>query len=189
MAGTTGRVQAGRGAGTGSRNAAGRRQTAYGGRTTRGRQTAHGRGHSTEYIEGDVVRKLDIQRKMEAPPRKKVSNSTRKNRDKAFYMNFPYVAFLASALVIMGIVLSGYIQLQSDITQTVEHISKLESELNDLKLSNDEEYSRITSSIDLEEIRRIAIGELGMGYAKEGQVIGYQTDGSDYVRQYEDIPD
>lgn len=170
MAGTTGRVQAGRRAATENRN----------------RQVSHGR---QRYIEGDVVRKLDIQQKMDEPPHKRISNSTRKNREKAFYMNLPYVIFLASALFIMGVVLSKYIQLQSDITRTVEHISKLESELNDLKLSNDEEYSRITSSIDLEEIRRIAIGELGMGYAKEGQIIGYQTDGSDYVRQYSDIPD
>lgn len=71
----------------------------------------------------------------------------------------------------------------------MEHISRLESELNELKLSNDEEYSRITSSVDLEEIRRIAIGELGMRYAKEGQIIGYSTEGSDYVRQFSDIPD
>ena len=47
----------------------------------------------------------------------------------------------------------------------------MESELNSLKLSNDEEYSRITSNINLEEVKRIAIGELGMTYAAEGQVI------------------
>lgn len=174
MAGTSRRVQTGGSAGT------------------RSRQTAQTRGNGNnraQYIQGNTVRKLDVQRRMKEPPRKKISNSTRKNREKAFYMNLPYVMFLASALVIMGIVLSGYIQLQSDITRSVEHISRLESELNELKLSNDEEYSRITSSIDLEEIRRIAIGELGMRYAKEGQVIGYSTDGSDYVRQFSDFPD
>lgn len=174
MAGTSRRVQAGRGAGTRSR------QTA---------QTKGSAGNRAQYIQGNAVRKLDVQRQMKEPPRKKLSNSTRKNRERAFYMNLPYVMFLASALVIMGIVLSGYIRLQSDITRSVEHISGLESELNELKLSNDEEYSRITSSIDLEEIRRIAIGELGMRYAKEGQVIGYSTDGSDYVRQFSDFPD
>ena len=45
------------------------------------------------------------------------------------------------------------------------------------------------SSVDLEEIKRIAISELGMKYAKEGQVITYSGEGSDYVRQYDDIPD
>ena len=174
MAGTSRRVQAGRNAGT------------------RSRQTAQSRGaanNRAQYIQGNTVRKLDVQKEMKAPPRKKISNSTRKNRERAFYMNLPYVMFLATALVVMGIVLAGYIQLQSDITHTVEHISRLESELNELRLSNDEEYSRITSSIDLEEIRRIAIGELGMRYAKEGQIIGYSTDGSDYVRQFSDFPE
>ena len=52
-----------------------------------------------------------------------------------------------------------------------------------MKLANDEEYSRITSSIDLEEIKRIAIGELGMTYAKEGQIITYDSVENDYMRQ------
>ncbi len=162
------------------------RRTTAPGRTANRRQNTYGRN---EYIQGNAVRKLDVQRQMEEPPRKKLSNSTRKNRDKAFYMNLPYVMFLATALVVMGIVLVGYIQLRADITSSVKNISRLESELNDLKLENDETYSRITSSIDLEEIRRIAIGELGMRYAEEGQVVGYSVDGSDYVKQFADIPD
>lgn len=156
------------------------------GTTTYRRQAAHSR---TQYIQGNTARKLDIQRQMEEPPRKKLSNSTRKNREKAFYMNFPYVLFLVTALFVMGVVLVGYIQLQAEITNSVKNISKLESQLNDLKLENDEAYSRITSSVDLEEIRRIAIGELGMHYAEEGQVITYSVDGSDYVKQFTDIPD
>lgn len=44
-------------------------------------------------------------------------------------------------------------------------------------------YSRITNSIDLEEIRRIAIGELGMTYAKEGQIESYSSEGNDYMRR------
>ena len=156
-------------------------------RTNTGRrQNAYGR---TGYIQGSAVRKLDVQRQMQEPPRKKLSNSTRKNRDKAFYMNFPYVLFLVSALLVMGIVLVGYIRVQAEITSTVKNISKLESELNDLKMENDETYSRITSSVDLEEIRKIAIGELGMHYAEEGQIINYSIDGSDYVRQFADIPE
>ena len=104
-------------------------------------------------------------------------------------MNLGYVTFLCLALVAVGVVLMGYISLQSDITNSVKHIAALESQLNDMKLANDEEYSRITSSIDLEEIKRIAIGELGMTYAGEGQIITYSNEGSDYVRQYKEIPD
>ena len=37
------------------------------------------------------------------------------------------------------------------------------------------------------EIRRIAITELGMTYAGQGQIVEIPDDGSDYVRQYADI--
>ena len=65
----------------------------------------------------------------------------------------------------------------------ITEVSRMESELNSLKLANDEEYSRITSNINLEEIKRIAIGELGMTYAAEGQVIPYESNSNDYMRQ------
>ena len=70
-----------------------------------------------------------------------------------------------------------------ELTTKITEVSRMESELNSLKLSNDEEYSRITSNINLEEIKRIAIGELGMTYATEGQVITYASSSNDYMRQ------
>ena len=58
-----------------------------------------------------------------------------------------------------------------------------ESTLNDLKVKNDEAYNRIISGIDLEEIKRIALMELGMVYAQEGQIIEYENKSADYMRQ------
>lgn len=98
-------------------------------------------------------------------------------------MSFGYVAFLLAALCLSGLVLINYVQLQAELTTRVRSISDMEKTLNNLKLENDEEYSRITSSIDLEEIKRIAIGELGMTYAREGQIILYTNEGNDYMRQ------
>ena len=99
-----------------------------------------------------------------------------------------YVLFLSIALIATGWILINYIKLQSDITNSIKQISKLESELNDLKLANDEAYNRITGSVDLEEIRRIAIQELGMTYAQEGQIITFKSENSDYVKQISSIP-
>lgn len=82
-----------------------------------------------------------------------------------------------------------YLTLQSDITNSIKSISKMESRLNELKLDNDENYSRITSNINLEEVRNVAIQELGMRYAEEGQIITFNGEGSDYVRQTGSIPD
>lgn len=140
------------------------------------------------YIEGNTARQLDVRRAIEEEPRRKLSNQTRKNRERARYMNLGYVAFLGVAMLIAGYVLIGYIQMQADLTAQVEQIARLESQLNSLRLSNDEELARVNSSVDLEEIKRIAIGELGMVYATEGQIVNYSYEGSDYVRQVGDIP-
>lgn len=141
-----------------------------------------------QYIQGNTVRKIDVTKELERQPQKKVSNTTRKNREKAKHMNPGYVLFLCGALIATGIILLNYIALQSDITNSVKEISRLESELNDLKLANDEEYIRITSSIDLEEVRRVAIQELGMQYAQEGQIVSFASENRDYVKQMADIP-
>lgn len=140
------------------------------------------------YVQGNTVLKPDFVRELETAPKKKVSASTRKNREKAIQMNLGYVIFLAMALFISGMVLVGYIQLQFSITNSVEQISTLESQLNTLRLDNEENYNRITSNVNLEEVKRIAIEELGMTYASEGQIVTFSGEGSDYVRQYAAIP-
>lgn len=140
------------------------------------------------YVQGNTVRKIDVTREIRQEPQRKISNRARKNRDRAKHMSAGYVLFLCAALVVTGFILVNYIGLQSDITNSVENISRLEKELNDLKLANDEEYSRITSSVDLEEIKRIAIQELGMQYAEEGQIVSFASESNDYVKQIEDIP-
>lgn len=161
-----------------------------GGQARRGRSVqGGGRVQSSRYIQGSAVRKLDVTREIEQNPKKKLSNTARKNREKAEHMSFGYVLFLSFALLATGWILVGYIGLQSDITNSIKHIASLENELNDLKLANDEEYNRITSSIDLEEVRRIAIQELGMQYAEEGQIVVFESENNDYVKQVAPIPD
>ena len=136
----------------------------------------------TEYIYDNTARDLEVVRRMEEEPRR-LSNEARKNREKARMMSLGYMVFLMAALCISAMILIHYIQLQSELTSSTKEIALLESRLNDLKLSNAEEYNRIESSIDLEEIKRVAIGELGMTYAGEGQIITYSSVGADYMRQ------
>lgn len=156
-------------------------------RKRQGRQTTYSR--KSEYVQGNVVRRLEVvpDRIEEKKPIRKLSHSTRKNRDKAANMNLGYVCFLTISLLAAAFILINYIRLQSEITNTIKDISTFESQLHSLKLENDEEYGRIVSSIDLEEVKRIAIEELGMKYAKEGQIVIVSGEGSDYVRQYTDL--
>ena len=53
--------------------------------------------------------------------------------------------------------------------------------------ANDATYSRINSNMDLEEIRDKAINELGMVYAREGQIETFTSENGDYVRQLSQI--
>lgn len=138
------------------------------------------------YLEGSAAKQLqdgyDVKK---VPKRKRLSNTARKNREKASHMNPGYVLFLSAALIFAVMTLCSYINLQSDITNRVESISEMESRYNNLKLSNDEEYNRVSSSVDLEKIKAVAIGELGMTYAREGQIVRVEDAETDYVRQTE----
>lgn len=151
-------------------------------RIENGRTTKNNR-KSSPYIYDNVARNLSIQEQLEEAPRKRLSHETRKNREKAQHMSLGYVAFLLGALLTCGLVLMQYIELKSELTTKMETVSKLESQVNTMRLANDEEYNRIESSIDLEEIKRVAIGELGMTYAQEGQIISYNNEGNDYMRR------
>lgn len=136
------------------------------------------------YLEGSAARELrEGMGDRELPRKKPLSHRARKNREKASHMNLGYVLFLSAAMAFAVLTLYGYLNLQADIQNCVESISEMESRYNNLKLANDEEYNRINSSIDLEKIKAVAIGELGMTYAREGQIIRVEDSGTDYVRQ------
>ncbi len=151
------------------------------------RKSAYGRGrNANEYVYGNTARALRPV-EVEAPAPRKLSNTARKNRDKAAHMNPAYVVFLTLAMLVTGYVCIQYLQLQSDITNSTKKISQLEIQLNNLKAENDDTESRIKGAVDLEEIKRRAMEELGMQYAREDQIVTYEGDDTDYVRQYADI--
>ena len=148
-------------------------------------QRRNGNVRRNTYVEGNTVRKLNVVEELQKPL--ETEEKSRKQHDRSLYMNLGYVVFLIGALAVAAMILMSYIRVQSDIIISVRNIASLESELNNLKLSNDEDYARAASSVDLDEVRRVAIGELGMRYAKEGQIINVSGEGSDYVRQLAQI--
>lgn len=149
------------------------------------------RQNAQYYVDGSAARRLRPQEDERVRRRQTLETGRmhlRRRIVKAAPMNKGYIAVMAAAVLIVCGLLMSYVKLQSDITNHINTISDLESRLNELKLANDETYTKIMSSVDLEEIKRIAVNELGMKYAKEGQVVQYTGEGNDYVRQYSDIP-
>ena len=145
-------------------------------------------GYGEYYIDGSTVRKIDVRREIKEAPLKRTSAAVRRNREKAVHMNIGYVLFLAAGLCAASVILIGYIRLQAENTAMLEAIAKKESTLNSMRMENDEEYSRIISSVDLEYIKDVAINQLGMRYAEEGQIVEVETQGDDYVRQHQEMP-
>lgn len=147
------------------------------------------------YIDGNTVRKpqtrpVQERTRTERQPqrRRKTSARMRRNRARALQMNLGYVTFLAIAGVVTLFVCVNYLKLQAQNTTFRSQTASLESQLAELKQKNDAEYENAQASVDLEEIRDIAINKLGMVYAGEEQVKTYDDESSDYVRQYEDVP-
>ena len=150
---------------------------------------------SNVYVYGNTVRKLEIapeiqpERRNEKEEReyRKAKNAVRKNREKAKQMNPAYVMFLTIASMVTFMVCFHYIQLRSEMTAQIKNIAALETQLSNLRIENDAELSRANNSIDLEEIKKVAMEELGMVYANKDQVILYQDKQAEYFRQYESV--
>lgn len=111
-----------------------------------------------------------------------------RNQAKALRMSKSYVVFLTMAVTVFGIFCGAYIKLQSDVTARMKKIASLESQVTDLKADNDEAYKRINTAVDLDAIKAKAIDELGMFYATQDQIVYYSVDKTDYMNQYNEIP-
>ena len=140
-------------------------------------------GRHDHYVYGNAAPKIDIRREVEDPRRVHVSQTIKKNREHVHSMSPAYVMVLLVCLCTALVVIIWYVNLQSQVTSKVSVVNQMEAKLNNMRQANDEESLRIENSVDLEEIKRIAIGELGMTYAQEGQIIYYSGKNTDYMRK------
>ena len=137
----------------------------------------------TAYVYGNTARALrPIDDEVKSP--KKISNKSRKNIDRDTRMNPGFMAFLTLAMVITGVICVQYIKLQSEVTSYVDKIASMEIELDSIRAENDDYESRIKGAIGLENIKKRAMDDLGMSYASDDQIVIYESDGTDYVRQF-----
>ncbi len=154
--------------------------------------------NQTYYVNGSTVRQMEAQpvrqprpdrRKIEENQRKKRRrNAAKRNRERALHMSKGYVTFLSACVVVVAFAAVSLIQIQSQVTQRMQHIAALESQITDLKADNDARYKEIVTSVDLDYIKDVAINELGMQYATEDQIVYYSVENDNFMDQYSDIP-
>lgn len=162
------------------------------------RQAPYRRARSTgRYVEDNVVRKLEIEvpiperfeeRRRRAKRRRAIQERTQINREKGRTYTLMQIGALAVAVI--GVLGFGvrYLQAHDEMNTYIQNIAKLEAEYSDKVSENDGLSAQIESQIDYNEIYRIATEELGMSYPQKYQQIEYDHVESEYVRQYDDIP-
>lgn len=138
------------------------------------------------YVNGNTVRELDTpvrhnQRTRkeieEARRRKNRRNAARRNRQRAMEMSRGYVVFLTVCVVVSALIAVLFVQMQSQMTTRMKNVANLESQLADLRADNDARYKNLTTSTDLEHIKKVAMKKLGMKYPTENRwyIIPWKT--------------
>ena len=124
--------------------------------------------YGNDYVQGSAAPKLRPQTapKQETRPGKpsgsqsvRSNHRIRRNQERAMYMDLPYVIMLTIASVFTLYLCINYLHVQSSITARMHHIEQMEAELEQLRAEND------------------------------ALVLLYDKTESEYVRQYEDIPE
>ena len=111
-----------------------------------------------------------------------------RNRSRATSTGKVYVVFLALISLATVFMCVYYLRLKATITAQVSMNEQLESRLHTLRSENDALYENVNNEVDWNYIKDVAIGELGMKYATEDQIVWYNTDDSSYIRQYVEVP-
>ena len=149
------------------------------------------------YVNGNTVRELEAPVRPERRSREDIEpvrhrknrrNAARRNRQRAMEMSPGYVMFLTAGVLVIAMAAVSFVNLQSQITNRMRNIANLESQVTDLRADNDARYKNVTTSVDLNHVKDVAINKLGMDYPKEDQVVYYTIENNNYMDQYSDIP-
>ncbi len=154
------------------------------------KKTYYVNGSTVRQIEAQPVRRERIDRTKikEEQQKKRRRNAAKRNRARALHMSRGYVAFLTLCVGVIAFAAVALVQIQSQVTQRMEHIAALESQITDLKADNDARYKEIVTSVDLDYIKDVAMNQLGMQYATQEQIIYYSVENNNFMDQYSDIP-
>lgn len=144
------------------------------------------------YIYGNTVRELQVERnpsiEREEKGQREYNQRRRSDRDYVTSMNKGYVMFLVFVAASVFIAMGSFLMLSAKVSSSRDSITEVKGKIIDLKAKNDDYERRLERSINVDEIRRIATEELGMIYPSNDQVVNYEYEESDFVRQYSDVP-
>ncbi len=140
------------------------------------------------YIDGNTVRvreTLPARREEEEILRVSVQPEQRPVRVR---INVPYVLTLLVVTLLFGYLCFSYLKVNASINASMNRIASLEQQLVKARAENAVMENRLGAQMDLEEVFRIAVEEMGMVYPDENEVVEYTEQMREYVRQHENVP-
>ncbi len=148
----------------------------------------------TPYVQGSNVLQLEPVRKEKKKKKSHLRVVKTKKQKKDLYTRAQAVqnriALTITIVALMAVSLSciNYLQLQAELASKAATINALEKQYVELKTENDLAEVVINSTIDYNMVVDVAMNELGMVYAGKDQVVVYDSQAMECVKQLGDIP-
>lgn len=148
--------------------------------------------HSMNYVDGSAVRKLqpmpDREERGDVVRRRKQQPSRKSKQRRKPAMSFFSFVMVTVAIGITLYAAVQYLEIQTDLHNMNKEVASLQNQLVALTSENDAALNKINSKIDLEQVFQTAVNELGMVFPNSNKIITYEGAVSDYVRQFNKIP-
>lgn len=143
------------------------------------------------YAAGSTARKVAPRREYErtTAPAARPRVRLKKRADRALAFNMRYTVFVLFAVAIVAGACMMMLNMQMGIDAQKANVVALERQIEEIQTDNEAKRVQLENMYSLDDIRRIATSELGMVYAKKGQIIYYESADEDYVKQHMDVPE
>ncbi|MCI5624139.1 MULTISPECIES: septum formation initiator family protein [Anaerostipes] len=146
-------------------------------------------------IYGNTVRKIEPepayrepQRKRKPVSRPKATPRTRQNQQKALEFDMAFIRTLLAALAVIVGVSFFYLSERTKLLNQRTVLAQKKAQLSTLQTENEDLNLEIEQSINLDAIETAA-KSYGMKKPDSKQIIHYDSQDVEYVRQYGKIPD
>lgn len=144
-------------------------------------------------IDGTAARQLqvvpDYEREQEQIQRPRVEERPKRAPQVSHGIDFVSMILLAATMAITLYLCYNYLQVQGNIVQLDRDMAVLEQELTTVLAENAALEDGLNGQVNWDEVYRTAVGELGMVYPNNNEVITYESTDNGYVIQYKDIPE
>lgn len=99
-------------------------------------------------------------------------------------MSFLNFAVAIAGVLMVAYLLYGYVKVRAQITEIDKEIIALNNEYANMYRTNDEREEQIADSVDLNHVYEVAVGQYGMVFPNNNEIIHFTYKNDGYVRQY-----